>query len=384
MAVLDHPADQPRRALGRADPLVVDHVGAGGEQLAVVAAVDHLVGVGQDDPVKGHAQVVEQPQLGHRAGAALAVGQHRRPDPGHGDGRRLEDPAVAVAGPAGAAGHLDHAGAVGRAPQHRPVEVVGVDAVLDLAGEQLRHLRRLQQLAPVALAVVAGVVQAGGGDDVDPGAAADRGQLGHVAAGVGRHGVDHGGHAGGHARAELVDSVVDALQGDLRVDDLGHAAVDDQVLVGVADPELAAGDVAEHGPDVVLGTAHGAAVARSGVSTAPASRSAERSRPKGRSRRSARRVAASAAAVPAAWPMAMHWAIERTEAWASWVAEKQRPATSTLLASRATSVPSGMPTTWPSGRYRQVVPGRCGGPRWGRRTGRSGRRTGGPRARRRR
>ena len=54
--------------------------------------------------------------------------------------------------------------------------------------------------------------------------------------------------------------------------------------------------------------------------------------------------------------MAMHWAIDRTEAWASWVAEKQRPATSTLLASRATSVPNGMPTTWPSGRYRQVVP----------------------------
>ena len=30
--------------------------------------------------------------------------------------------------------------------------------------------------------------------------------------------------------------------------------------------------------------------------------------------------------------MAMHWAIERIEAWASWVAEKQRPATSALVA----------------------------------------------------
>ena len=60
--------------------------------------------------------------------------------------------------------------------------------------------------------------------------------------------------------------------------------------------------------------------------------------------------------MPAAWPMAMHWAIDRTEAWASWVAEKQRPATSTLAASRATRVPNGMPTTWPSGRYRQRVP----------------------------
>ena len=34
------------------------------------------------------------------------------------------------------------------------------------------------------------------------------------------------------------------------------------------------------------------------------------------------------AAVPAAWPIAMHVAIERADAWASCVAEKQRPATS--------------------------------------------------------
>ena len=60
-------------------------------------------------------------------------------------------------------------------------------------------------------------------------------------------------------------------------------------------------------------------------------------------------VAAIAAAVPAAWPIAMHWAIDRTEAWASWVAEKQRPATRTLTASRTTSVRYGMPTTPPSG-----------------------------------
>src|SRR5437899_11927136 len=37
---------------------------------------------------------------------------------------------------------------------------------------------------------------------------------------------------------------------------------------------------------------------------------------------------AIAAAVPAAWPIAMHVAIERADAWASCVAEKQRPATS--------------------------------------------------------
>ena len=45
-----------------------------------------------------------------------------------------------------------------------------------------------------------------------------------------------------------------------------------------------------------------------------------------------------AAAVPAAWPMAIVWAIERTEACASCVAEKQRPATSVSTASRTMSV----------------------------------------------
>ena len=48
------------------------------------------------------------------------------------------------------------------------------------------------------------------------------------------------------------------------------------------------------------------------------------------SRGSAQSTAASPAAVPAAWPIAMHWAIERTDAWASCVAEKQRPATSDI------------------------------------------------------
>ena len=85
--------------------------------------------------------------------------------------------------------------------------------------------------------------------------------------------------------------------------------------------------------------------ARPGSRIAPAFWRAARSRPNGRSRTSAPEVAASAAAVPAAWPMAMHWAMDRTAAWASWVAEKQRPATSTLAASRATRVANGMPTT---------------------------------------
>ena len=231
----------------------------------MVAAVDHLVGVGQDHPVRGHTELLQQPELGDPAGPALAVGQQRGPDPGRRDGRGLEDPPVAGAGPVQAPGHLDHAGAVRRAADDRSVQVVGVDALGQLPDEQLGQLLGGEQLAPVPLAVEAGVVQAGGGDDVHAGAAADGGQLDDVAAGVGRHGVDHGAQPGGHAGAQLVDGVVDALEGDPGVDQLGDATVDDQVLVGVADPEPVAGDVAEHGPD----DAHDAA-AISGVRMAPA------------------------------------------------------------------------------------------------------------------
>src|SRR5450755_4811806 len=87
--------------------------------------------------------------------------------------------------------------------------------------------------------------------------------------------------------------------------------------------------------------------ARARIAPAAASRSRTRSIDTARTAPPAV-VAASAAAVPAAWPIAMHWAIERTEAWASWVAEKQRPATRTLIASRTTRVRYGMPTAEPS------------------------------------
>ena len=90
-----------------------------------------------------------------------------------------------------------------------------------LAHEQLGQFLGLEQLAPVPLAVEAGVVQAGGGDHVHPGAAADGGQLDDVAAGVGRHGVDHGAQPGGHAGTQLVDGVLDPLEGDLGLTSLG-------------------------------------------------------------------------------------------------------------------------------------------------------------------
>ena len=60
--------------------------------------------------------------------------------------------------------------------------------------------------------------------------------------------------------------------------------------------------------------------------------------------------------MPAAWPIAMHWAIERTDAWASCSAEKQRPDGQHVGGVATINVRSGMPTAVPSGRYSQMVP----------------------------
>ena len=126
-------------------------------------------------------------------------------------------------------------------------------------------------------------------------------------------------------------------------------------------------------PSTVRTNGHGAASGSLGSSRiAPSSRSRSRRTP-GRDVARRRRPAATAiaAAVPAAWPMAMHWAIERTEACASWVAEKQRPATSTLAASRDEQravrdahAPRRRAGTASACRRRH------GGPRWARRRAR--------------
>ena len=201
----------------------------------------------------------------------------------------------------------------------------------------------------MALAVEAGVVQAGGGDDVDPARrlmAASLTTLRPASAGMASTTAPSPAATQGRSSATASSTL---CRERLGVDELGEAAVDDQVLVGVADPEPVAGT----SPSTVRT-----------MLTAPPSRGedgpgARQGRPEPAEREGAgvgATRAASAAAVPAAWPMAMHWAMERTAAWASWVAEKQRPATSTLLASRASRARNGMPTTSPSGRYRQVVP----------------------------
>src|SRR2546428_11320922 len=63
------------------------------------------------------------------------------------------------------------------------------------------------------------------------------------------------------------------------------------------------------------------------------------------------------AAVPAAWPIAMHVAIERAEAWASCVAEKQRPATSMPSTPSGSRHLYGIPYTPPPGTYVHLVSG---------------------------
>ena len=89
---------------------------------------------------------------------------------------------------------------------------------------------------------------------------------------------------------------------------------------------------------------------------APSARSRSRSARNGTSRGSMPAAAASAAAVPAAWPIAMHCAIERTEAWASCVAEKQRPADQHVRGVAHQQRPdTGSRPPGPSGRYCQSV-----------------------------
>ena len=116
---------------------------------------------------------------------------------------------------------------------------------------------------------------------------------------------------------------------------------DEAELMGIGDAELRGFDVTEDGAD----EGHGSSLAQMGLdavsateSMAPSRRSRWSSVGHGSSRGTVPAATASAAAVPAAWPMAMHWPIERTAAWASWVALKQRPQASTFCASRTSSV----------------------------------------------
>ena len=139
---------------------------------------------------------------------------------------------------------------------------------------------------------------------------------------------------------QLGHRVLDRRKMDVRVGGLDQGVVQDEVLVDVRGAKRFCGDVTEHranghdtGPNSRI---------------APAAESASATLPKGIPRTSPPRAAASAATVPAACPIAMHWAMDRIDAWASCSAEKQRPAISVFVESRATNVDSGMPTASPS------------------------------------
>src|SRR4051812_46187403 len=180
--------------------------------------------------------------------------------------------------------------------------------------------------------VVAVVVEPGRRDDVDPGARGELGKLVRVAPGVGRHRVDDGLETEIRCSTHLRRHRVDVAEVEIRLHQHRPPAVDDDVLVAVRDPERGWVDVAEDRPD----ERHATASAGSSR-TAPAARSCSCRIATGTWRGSVPAAIAMAAAVPAAWPMAMHCAIDRTDACASCVAEKQRPATSTFAASRTTS-----------------------------------------------
>ena len=195
----------------------------------------------------------EQLDLLERARAALAVGEDRAARAPLGDGGGLEDARVARRRPAGGARDLHDARPVGRALDDGRGVVELVDAVLDVGREEVRELVRGEAHRPVAVVVVALVVEPRRGDDVDAAAARDLGQEEHVAAAVGGHGIDDRAQAEGLGGRQLGDRLVHV--GELEVgEELDRpTAVDDEVLVGVDDAELVGRDIAEDGS----GEAHG-------------------------------------------------------------------------------------------------------------------------------
>ena len=219
-----------------------------------------------------------------------------------------------------------------------------------------------------AVAVVALVVERRSGRRHGCPSPGELGQLRHVAAGIAGHRVDDRAEPQLDRRPQLRGRLLDRIQVEVGVQLHRPAALDDQVLVRVGDARARSGGCrrgrsgrtssrrrrpAGRGRRIVVPRS---SAGESGTrSTAPSRRRRSRIASTGTSRGSQPPRIARPAAVPAAWPIAMHCAIERTEAWASWVAEKQRPATRTFAASRTSSVPNGMPTASPSGRYAQRV-----------------------------
>ena len=182
----------PFSRVAPAEGAVVLDEGARGEQVAVIATVDDLVDVTERHVRRRHPEIGQRTDLLERPGPGLAMGQDRR---ARGEMRRrggLEDPEIPSGRSALAAGDLDDPGPVLGPADVRPAVVIGVDADGHVEREPLGDDLDRQPDAPVVRSVVALVVETGRRDDVDPGTAAQLGQLQDVAAAVARHRVDDG------------------------------------------------------------------------------------------------------------------------------------------------------------------------------------------------
>ena len=111
-------------------------------------------------------------------------------------------------GPAVGARDLHDAGTVRRPLHDGPAVVELVDAVLDVGHEEVGKLVGRQAYRPVAIVVVALMVEPRRSDDVDAAAARDLGQHEDVPAAVGGHGVDDRAQTQRLSRRKLGDGLV--------------------------------------------------------------------------------------------------------------------------------------------------------------------------------
>ena len=100
MALLDHPGEEREGAVVDAglpaETLVVLDEGASGDDLAIVAAVNHLVGVRQRDVGRRDAMFGEEAELLERPDPFGAMGQDQDAGGGMGDRGGLEGSSLAI------------------------------------------------------------------------------------------------------------------------------------------------------------------------------------------------------------------------------------------------------------------------------------------------
>ena len=144
---------------------------------------------------------------------------------------------------------LDDTGADGRPLDDRGAVVVGIDPELDVRGEQLDELLVKDPRGPVVRAIEPFVVEAGRRDDADPGAARQLGELLGVTTRVARHRIDGCLESRRGGCTDLVGHAIHIGQVEFGFECRRSTRVDDQVLVGVRDPQLGGLDVARDGPN---------------------------------------------------------------------------------------------------------------------------------------